>query len=183
MSKQTAKDNWHESYREKAFSLAVSNRIRYLTWKRQRLLDERGEAFDERDNLLVDISGTKDKAELQRLKSEHSDVVRRIDDLKKSIAWHDTELARAIKNADDAKLFEDAAIPEPPKELFAPKAKEHKGEDQPARDPAKDDDRETGRLPVGVPDEDEPAAPPARAGAPLQEKPVDASGRRKRSAS
>ena len=183
MAKSAGKDNWHESYREKPFSLAVSNRIRYLTWKRQKLIDERSEAFDERDQLLVEINETKDKGELQRLKSEHSDVVRRIDDLKKSISWHDTELSRVIKNADDAKLFEDDAIPEPPKDLFVPKAKKSEDDDEGAgHDPAKDDDKETGQLherPVGVPD-DKPAAAPARK--PLEGKPVDSGGRPKKKA-
>ncbi len=195
MAKQ--KDNWHESYREKPFTLGVSNQLRYLSWKRAELIKERRARFTKRDELLAKLykPDPGDKDQTGKLKVQHSDVVRDIEDLATSIKWHDDEFENVVNHADDANLYpDDGAVPTPPKEIFAPKEKpepkpEKKGDKADGRDPAKDDDKETGHLhgdaggkpqqPVGVPDDKPPAAPARK---PLEGRAVDSGGRPKKKA-
>jgi hypothetical protein len=107
------------------FSLEVCNAIRHHLGETESLKSKRKIAFDDRDHAADAIA--KDKLakaldesdglsmdELTQHKSQHSDAVRKIDELEETIKFHAAELLRTVKNADTPGLEVMLERPLPP---------------------------------------------------------------------
>ncbi|NDC64152.1 MAG: hypothetical protein EBZ59_09265, partial [Planctomycetia bacterium] len=97
--------------KESAFSPEVCNAIRHHLGEIAALESQRDLAFDDRDHAAdaiakdklakaIDASDGLSVDEITQYKSQHSDAVREIDELKEAIKFHQAELQRTVKNAD-----------------------------------------------------------------------------------
>jgi hypothetical protein len=113
------------------FSPEVCNAIRHHLGEIAALESKRDIAFEDRDHASEDLAkhhaavalGEPDGLsidEVTQYKSQHSDAVREIDELKDAIKFHNAELARTVKNADTPGLEVMLERPLPPPTLKKP---------------------------------------------------------------
>lgn len=129
-----------------AFPVAVCDAIRHHVAEGAVLQVERGEAFNRRDEAIERKKGLKDRDSKEYMAAcrDHSEAEDDIKSLDMSIKFHQDEIKRVVKRADDAQLELKLEPPQPeidqlPLNADDPTAggKKRKPRDEPAIDPAK----------------------------------------------
>lgn len=105
--------------KDSTFTLEVCNAIRHHLGEIAALESKRDTAFDDRDHYAEQIAeGDLEGDDEIEVKAKHSDSVRLIDELKESIKWHQSELHRMVRQADEPGI---EVLYEQPDEPPAPK--------------------------------------------------------------